>query len=82
MTKVEEKIERVTCRKLTKLMKKAPTVSEAVAMYERAYTRYRAMVLGGDGSKSSGALLYDHVAYVNAIARYAATRGVMLKEIS
>ena len=81
MTKVEEKIERVTCRKLVKLMNKAPTVSDAIAMYERAYKRYRTMVLCGDGSKSSGALLYDHIAYVNAIARYASMRGVMLKEI-
>ncbi len=81
MSKYEERIERGTCRKLVKLCAKKYTLSEAVARYEKAYTHYRKLVSSGDGSSSSGALIADTAAYVNALARYCATRGVYLKEI-
>ncbi len=81
MSKMQERLERATCRKLVKLCKKAPTVSEAVAMYDRAYVHYRKLVSTGDGGESSGALIADTAAYVNALARYCSMRGVILKEI-
>ncbi len=81
MRKVNTKLERATCKHLARLCEKSPPVSDAVAMHEKAKARYRALVATGDGSESSGAIIADHVAYTNAIARYAALRGVYLKEI-
>ncbi len=81
MTKHEERLERATCRKLVRLCKRQYTVSEAVAKYDRAHSHYQKLVRTGDGGESSGALIADTVAYINALARYCRMRGVALKEI-
>ncbi len=81
MDKRERRMERMICRKLIGVCGRKYTVSEAIARYDRSYAHYRALVSTGNGSVSSGELIEDTVAYVNALARYCGVRGVALKEI-
>lgn len=76
-----ERLEKLTCVKLLHIIRKKLTVSETVARYDRAYTHYRALVLYENRAYTSAGLILDCVAYINALARYAAARGIHLKEV-
>ena len=77
----ETKLERLTCAKLARIVKKKYTLDEVCERHQKAHAHYRTMVLCEQRTYVSPELILDDVAYVNALARYAATRGIHLKEI-
>ena len=75
-TAFESRLERETCRKFARICKEAPDISTAVALYDRAYRRYKTMV-----NCAAGPLIEDVVAYTNALARYCTMLGAPQHEI-
>ena len=71
-----EKIEAAVCRELAKICRKRYSLDKVIELHERAYSHYRTCAKGYGTPVS----IID-VAYVNALARYAATFGVQLHEI-
>ena len=81
MAKDLDKIEAMTCHKLAKIAKQKYSLDHVLGAYERAYDRYRTMITTINRQYVSPSHIMDEVAYVNALARYAAALGVQLKEI-
>ena len=76
-----EKLEKLTCVKLVLIVRKKYRIDDIQLRYDKAYEHYKSMVLCRNRKYISPTLLLDGVAYVNALARYAATRGIQLREI-
>ena len=82
MTKRAMDIERMTCKKLAKLAASRTDLDTVLARYERMRELWKSLVWTGDGSAASGEIIADATAEVNALARYAASKGFReLKEI-
>ena len=81
MAKDVEKIEAITCKKLAKIAREKYSLDRVLSTYERAYDRYRTLIITANRQYVSPGHIMDEVAYVNALARYAAALGVQLREI-
>jgi len=65
-----EKIEAAVCHELSKICRRKPDLEKVKQLHERAYSHYCSLA----GGYSEPVTILD-VAYVNALARYAAMLG-------
>lgn len=74
--KRDKAFEKLVCNELASICRKRYSLDEVIALHQKAYDHYKWCVT----SRYKPVNPID-VAYVNALARYAATKGVPLREI-
>lgn len=75
-----EQIEKRICRRMAKLAAENLTLEQIQDRHYRAYNWYYAMVMDNP-ERACGSLIEDKAFEVNALARLAASRGIVIKEV-